>query len=436
MRNTLIGQENILSFCKKMFFTAVLIQLMNISSFAQNKDVDVNIVFEKTIKHVECRYCQANASQTFLTKVYFEDDKYKGTYDFFLRKLEAANLAGNFLKSSELPKVCDMSRTGNHGVESYNEKIVETQSFSFSRLVEALEEKKKEEEQQRKEAEQQELKKREQERVLKLNKAIFVLYDSIEYCYKKIAESGDKILFDKMKDYNKRIWPLFMDRDNASTYFLLKPYQVNIPYDKYGYGGRDLSFSYAEIYYDLCWAQLWIYDFAGLIDYIERVQRDEVFKVVNNKVTSEIKAWAYLGLGNIDAAYNEFFNYIEGSEYMQNALKRIYQVLSGQSNMFWGHSRMNSEEKFSCKNRVLLLKRLMRIKTSNGGFLYCIGESGYSDFEGELSALDVGEVLNIPEKQVKKLVKHGYLKFNQTTKMVYASSVLKYLFDSFSAEKK
>ena len=432
MRNTLIGQENILSFCKKMFFTAFLIQLMNISSFAQNKDVDVNIVFEKTIKHDECRYCQAKARQTFLTKVYFEDDKYKGAYDVFLRKLEAANLAGNFLKSSELPKVCDMSRTGNHGVESYNEKVVETQSFSFSRLVEALEEKKKEDEQQRNEAEQQALTKKEQERVLKLNKSIIELYDSLNYCYEEVKKSGNGNLFNKMLGYNSRITALIKERENENFIYISKRYEVIIPAK---IGGMRF-FSFKDIHTKLLWSRLFIYDFKELVNVIEVDQSDKESSL-NDYRYSEIQAWAYLGLGNIDSAYAKLFEYLKeiykekgDGNTLGDARNNIDDVLCQETFLNDMYARLKNEEVFTCKNRALLMAKLMEITLDNNRFLFHKwADYKPNAFKGELTISEVMEILDLPEKNVKKLVKQGLLKSNELTSNISATSVLNYFCD-------
>ncbi len=106
---------------KLLIITAVIIFKFD---FYYSQSTTFDISFEIITKKYECRYCNAKGfSQKVDTKsIKFIQEEYYEEYNeavFFVMKQEVVSQLLNF---KNLPKVCDISNTGKHGIEIISEE--------------------------------------------------------------------------------------------------------------------------------------------------------------------------------------------------------------------------------------------------------------------------------------------------------------------------
>ena len=102
---------------------------------------------------------------------------------------------------------------------------------------------------------------------------------------------------------------------------------------------------------------------------------------------------------------------------------------------------MKNYEKFSLQNLIILQIKLMQFQIPEGfkptnysgdGFIRC-GMSYWKKLSGGLKNSDVVEILQISEKQVKKLIRQGVLKKiedESETQLIDCQSILFYAYSN------
>lgn len=387
---------------------------------AQN-DVDVIIKYETETVFLECRYCGEKGHNTYLEKIYFEDDKYTIPYNAVLQKLYEDALLSVLMDKDKMSKQCDISRSGKHGIEEHTEVKVFSKEISLEKMKYY--------------ASKQNLKELEQQELTNLNKSMLNCLDSFnigfDLCVKNKDIKGVEIMndqFSKLLNYQQK-------RDNITNSNYSKTYSIKIPANTAGFGGVNKEYSYLKLDNSIHWSLFYLGKFEDCIRNIDRTEKD--YAAPNYY----LKGWANFGLGNIDLAIDEFAKEVFKKGYKDNnfcekIFKDCFNILYDPN---YYMNSMKNYENFSLKNLIILQIKLMKFQIPEGfkltnysgdGTIIC-GISYWNKLSGGLKISDVTQILQISEKEVKKLIRKGVLKEiedKNETQFIDCQSILFYAY--------
>lgn len=236
--------------------------------------------YEEVTTTQTCRYCAASTFSTTIENVRFEENDCQNKYYPYLTKLKgAAIMKAVYMKGKDLPDVCDISRTGRHGIEESYSRNTVSEDIERSvcdenlAIIELREKEAKQAEDERQRV--LNLKKEEEQRVLDLNKRMFETYDYFYSEFRNCALNQDTTSLKEMMNSWVLLADLYESREGAEAGFLLdQTIQMEIPSDNNGFGGKYKEFTFGNLTGSIFWAQIYTGKYESLLEWSSEWNND------------------------------------------------------------------------------------------------------------------------------------------------------------------
>jgi hypothetical protein len=311
------------------FYTILGLVLIGYTTLAQNNKVE--IVWEQEKVFQECRYCGEKSHTSYVVNFKFKETELNKTYHPALKKYRTAAIFKCALdKGEKFSKICDISRTGKHGLEDKVETITHSELVPFEDV------KKYTDDYNRKEYEANE--------ETEFNRLFLNCLDSFNYAASlcdKLDTAGVRLMYrkyDELADFASKL-------DPNGLINIVKDYHIIIPYDANGFGGKDVKLNFMNLQRKILWRLCYInmFDFAleekNLFDQIivNTYGDDWKYMFAYNEI------FIYLGLGDRKLAKNAVEDYLSLFENISRKARELARIVEDLRVIHSGQNKSNLE---------------------------------------------------------------------------------------------
>ena len=256
--------KNLFQFSVKIIGTLALLIATQLNIFAQTSQDSVEVIFLVTKKVETCRYCQGKGYNKSISDIHFKNEHHNTKYSKVLSKIKVGLTQAAFLDYKNINKVCDISRTGNHGIEYSTEQQTIRKKYSLVEIDKLL-----------KDIIASEIVAGKKE---KLNQSMLSSLDSFNLGLKDIVATKNIDNLELMHRNMKRLMFLAGERDGQDGISYSTNIVIETAGDAAGFGSVYKDFSYSQLEYRLLYSMLVV------------GQHDDVIKIVEKREQNGIKS--------------------------------------------------------------------------------------------------------------------------------------------------
>ena len=298
------------------FYVMIGLFLIGNTTVAQNNKVE--IVWEQKKVFQECRYCGEKSHTSYLGNFNFKETELNKTYHVALKKYRTAAIfkcASD--KGEKFSKICDISRTGKHGLEDKAETITHSELVPFEDI--------------KKYTDDYNRKKYEANKKTELNRLFLNCLDAFNYAASlcaKLDTAGVRLMsskYSELMDFASKL-------DSNGLIYANEDYHIIIPSDANGYGGKDVKLNFINLQQKILWRLCYLNMFDSALK-----EKNLFDQIIVNTYGDDWKymfayndIFIYLGLGDRRLAKNAVENYLslfENTSRKQIELARIVEDL-------------------------------------------------------------------------------------------------------------
>jgi len=201
-------------------------------SFIKAQNNDVQLIWKQRKVNQECRYCGEKSHTSYLDAIYFAKEEYNQLYYVALAKYKiSASFKCASDKGKKFSEICDISRTGKHGLVDQQEIIEHSEYVSLEQMKQFDEDNK--------------LKLAQKIKIEKFNISQYNSLDSFNIAC-NLCEKGDKLGFELMVNKYFRLMDLVTRLDSNGYVLVDKDYQIKIS-SVNGFGGKTAGFKFIDL---------------------------------------------------------------------------------------------------------------------------------------------------------------------------------------------
>ncbi len=280
--------NTIFQFSVKVLACLVLYIAAQFNLTAQTNQDSVEVIFLVTKNIETCRYCQGKGYNKSHSDIHFKNESHSTKYSKVLGKIRVGLTQAAFLDFKNMSKVCDISRTGKHGIDYTTEQQTIRKKYSLAEI-----------EKLHKAIIDSEIAAGKKE---KLNQSMLSSLDSFDLGRKDILSSKNTVNLELMHRNMKRLILIANERDGQDKISYKTVIVIETAANANGFGGVYKDFSYSELESALLYSMLVV------------GQHDEVVQVVEKRVENNIisedlymlKGMGQLLNGQFSGASNSF----------------------------------------------------------------------------------------------------------------------------------